>query len=318
MDRLGFFKQGLSSVMEAAQTVVGLKKAAESFTDAVDDALRDIAPEIGLHLPSLDAAMYDSPSGTLYEVGQIGYKKVEAGCYYDGTVYGTKPEELRQMARESGLKIEGLHLNKFYEKAAKTEEERDATDAESENGDSIVLSEECRAWWEKALATAAEMKCSRVVMSHLPEEMTEPIAIEYAHYFDAIGAMAQEQGIKFCFHPSSQALKPNNGVSMFDVVAQNSDADKVCFEIDTYEAAQAAVDMCDFLKRYGSRIVALQLHDYGIVGESGKIDFNKIVREASQCDIHDLFVEVSNFTLPPQNCVERSLQNVEMIDGVHY
>lgn len=341
MDRLGFFKQGLSSVFEAAQTVVGLKKAAETFTEAVDDALRDIAPEIGLYLPSLDAAMYDSPSGTLYEVGQMGYKQVEAGCYYNGTAYGVEGEELRQMARSSGLKIVGLHLNKFYEKDAPTDgtassakgeslaegiaksadDVADTTDA-ALSAESVsdavepILSEECREWWKKALKTALAMQCERVVMSQLPEEMTSQAVAEYARYFDAVGKMAAEQGLKFCFHPMHRALRRVGEVSLFEEIARQSRI--VCFEIDTFEAQQADVDVCELLRGYRERIVALHLHDYGIVGESGKIDFNKVVREASQCDIHDLIVEVSSFPLPPQNCVEHSLQNVEMFDGLNF
>lgn len=335
MDRLGFFKQGLSSVFEAAQTVVGLKKAAETFTEAVDDALRDIAPEIGLYLPSLDAAMYDSPSGTLYEVGQMGYKQVEAGCYYNGTAYGVEGEELHKMARSSGLKIVGLHLNKFYEKEAPTDGAESSAEGVAKSADDVadttdaavsaesvsdavepILSEECREWWKKALKTALAMQCERVVMSQLPEEMTLPMATEYARYFEAVATMAAEQGLKFCFHPMHQALRRVGEVSLFEEIAQQSR--QVRFVIDTFEAQQADVDVCELLRGYRERIVALHLHDYGIVGESGRIDFNKVVREASQCDIHDLVVEVSSFPLPPQNCVEHSLQNVEMFDGLNF
>lgn len=331
MDRLGFFKQGLSSVMEAAQTVVGLKKAAETFTEAVDEALRDIAPEIGLYLPSLDAAMYDSPSGTLYEVGQMGYKRVEAGCYYNGTAYGIAGEELHKMARSSGLKIEGLYLNKFYEKEAPTdvaESVGDSVDAAESVADAAegianatdaakpILSRECREWWEKALKSASAMQCERVVMSQLPEEMTSPMATKYARYFDAVATMAAVQGLKFCFHPTHQALRRVGQMSLFEEIAQQSR--QVRFVIDTFEAQQADVDVCELLRDYRERIVALHLHDYGIVGESGRIDFNKVVREASQCGVHDLVVEVSSFPLPPQNCVEHSLQNVEMFDGLNF
>lgn len=318
MDRLGFFKQGLSSIMEAAQTTIGLKKAAESFADAVDDALKDIAPEIGLYLPSLDAAMYDSPSGTLYEVGQMGYKMVEVGCYYDGTVYGTKPAELRDLARSSGLKITGLHLNKFYETTAdKLADASVGIDADASVAD-MILSEECRKWWAKALATAKEMGCRYVVMSRLPEQATKQTAIEYAHYFEQIGAMAEEQGLRFCFHPLRGALLQHEGESLFDVIAQNSDKERLFFEIDTYETVQAGIDVGEIIKQYGKRLLSLHLHDYGILCDSGQIDFNAIIGQASKCGIHDLFVEVSSFSLPPQNCVEHSLQNIEMLNSIHY
>ena len=55
MDRLGFFKQGLSSLIEVAQSIIGLKHAATSFTEAVDEALSNIKTDVGIHLLTVDA-----------------------------------------------------------------------------------------------------------------------------------------------------------------------------------------------------------------------------------------------------------------------
>ncbi len=350
MDRLGFFKHGLSSVMEAAQAVVGLKKAAETFTEVIDDALRDVSPGLGLYLPSIDATMYDSPSGTLYEVGQMGYTKVEAGCYYEGTAYGVKAEELRTMALSSGLKIMGLHLNKFYEKGGDAKKKADAekgtdaeieasaekgadaeieadaengTDARNEAGNAtecaehaFSLSDECRAWWGRALDSAKTMGCKFVTMSQFPEEISEQTIEEYAGYFNFVGMMAQERGLRFSFHPSKAELQRHDGRSTFEELAERCDTDKVWFELDTFEAHGAGVDMCHTIKQHAERIIALHLHDYDIVGESGEIDFNKILHQAEQSKIEEVFIEVRSFPLPPQNCAERSLRNVEMLDSV--
>ena len=73
MDRLGFFKHGLSSLLDVAQSIIGLKHAADSFTEAVDEALSNIKTDIGLHLPSLDAQMYQDPQGTICDIAEMGY-----------------------------------------------------------------------------------------------------------------------------------------------------------------------------------------------------------------------------------------------------
>ena len=65
MDRLSFFKQGLSSVLDATSSLIGIKKAADSFTEAVSEALSEVRTNIGLHLPTLDNDMYTSPEFTL-------------------------------------------------------------------------------------------------------------------------------------------------------------------------------------------------------------------------------------------------------------
>lgn len=329
MDRLGFFKKGLSSMMEAAQSVIGLKKAAESFTEVVEEALSDIIPDIGLHLPSLDATMYDSPSGTLYEVGEMGYTMVEAGCYYNGTAYGVKAEELYRMAQSSGLKIAGLYLNKFYEKPqmptsgsadamATDMAAQSAAESITATNEGTVLSKEDKSWWEKAIESAAAMKCRYITTPSYPPESNAETVGEYAQYYSAIGAMANAKGMRFCYHPSRRELAQQNGGSILDQLAEATLPQHVSFQIDTLEAAEAGIDTCQLIKRYGKRIAALHLHDVDITTESRRIDFDKIIRQAAECGVQDIFIEVSNFPLPPQNCVERSLRNVELLDSVRF
>lgn len=324
MDRLGFFKKGLSSMMEAAQAVIGLKQAAETFTEAVDDALRDVSPGFGLFLPSVDATMYDSPSGTLYEVGQMGYTKVEAGCYINGTAYNVKAEELLQMAKSSGLKISGLHLNKFYEKAKVATTEADDA-AEEASGEAVgegnaeeatFLSPAITAWWEKALDSAKAMECRYVTMSQFPEEVSAQTIEEYVQYFNLIGEMATERGLRFSFHPTKAEYQLRGESSIFEELIERCDKERVWFVLDTFEAHNAGLDICDTIKQHAKRIIALHLHDYDIVGESEKIDFNRILSQAEQSKIEEVFIEVRSYPLPPQHCVERSLRNVEILDSV--
>lgn len=309
-------------MMEAAQSVIGLKKAADTLTEVVEEALSGIAPDIGLHLPSLDAMMYDSPSGTLYEVGQMGYTMVEAGCYYSGTVYGVKAEELLSQARSSGLKIAGLYLNKFYEKNEQEISEAENSEAvsseQSQEQTKSILKEEDLAWWNRAIESAAAMKCRYITTPSYPMESDEETINDYARYFSTVGAMVAEKGMQFCFHPSRRELTPHNEKSILDRIAEATAQENVSFQIDTLEATEAGIDICALIKQYGKRIVSLHLHDVDITCESERIDFDKIIRQAEECGVKDIFIEVSSFPLPPQNCVDRSLRNVEMLDSVRF
>lgn len=314
-------------MMEAAQSVIGLKKAADTLTEVVEEALSGIAPDIGLHLPSLDAMMYDSPSGTLYEVGQMGYTMVEAGCYYSGTVYGVKAEELLSQARSSGLKIAGLYLNKFYEKnelEISEAENSEAVSSESASSEQSqeqtksILKEEDLAWWNRAIECAVAMKCRYITTPSYPIESNEETINDYAQYFSTVGAMVAEKGMQFCFHPSRRELTQDNEKSILDRIAEATAQENVSFQIDTLEATKAGVDICALIKQYGKRIVSLHLHDVDITCESERIDFDNIIRQAEECGVKDIFIEVSSFPLPPHNCVDRSLRNVEMLDSVRF
>jgi sugar phosphate isomerase/epimerase len=378
MDRLGFFKQGLSSLFDAASTVVGLKQAANSFVEVVDEALSNIKTDIGLHLPSLDAGMYDDPEGTLSGVAQAGYSMIEVGSYCNGKVQDMTPERLKELANKAGLKITSAHINHLHQSSEDSTAEafENSADAEAakraarwaamasgaaeegaivegatEEGGIIeeVAAEEADGakdvaveegvvgvtenaetedteskpdpndeWWREALDIHKELGCKYIVMSRLPDYPTEEVVAEYATYFNRIGELTAERGMQFCYHPRQQELKMEDGKSIFDTIVANTDPEKVHFEIDTYEAVEAGVDVNELLKRLTKRITLLHIRDYGIVGESEKIDFEKIIAEGIRTGVKDIFVEVRNFSLPPMNCVERSFYNVESLPSISY
>ena len=114
MDRLTFFKQGLSSAMDAVSAVVGLKKAVNTFTEAVDEALGDIKSDMGLYLKSVESDMYEGVGSTLKEMARMGYTTIETDSYFGGRIYDLKPDDFRRAADEAGLKITSAHLRKYY------------------------------------------------------------------------------------------------------------------------------------------------------------------------------------------------------------
>ena len=122
--------------------------------------------------------------------------------------------------------------------------------------------------------------------------------------------------MKFCYHPSSAELKATYGVSFFDLIAQKCDKEKVWFQIDTFEALQAGVDVISLLEQYKGRVLSLHLHDRSVVCDSGEIDFDKVIKRGYECGVKLIIIEQRHFTLPPMNCVERSLQNVLTLASV--
>ena len=119
MDRLGFFKQGLSSVLDAASSIIGLKKAADSFVEVVDEALSNIKTDIGFHLPSIDSAIYAGGASVLENIAAIGYSTIEVGTYKNGKLHYKSPEELKELASKANIKITAAHLNHLYERPDK-------------------------------------------------------------------------------------------------------------------------------------------------------------------------------------------------------
>ena len=351
MDRLGFFKQGLSSVLDAASSIIGLKKAADSFVEVVDEALSNIKTDIGFHLPSIDSAIYAGGASVLENLAAIGYSTIEVGTYKNGKLHYKSPEELKELARKANIKITAAHLNHLLTVAEKEGAALNEGAAESEAGakseaamnegatmsegatmnegaeeseaearsEEVAMSKEDNEWWLNAISICKDLGCKYVTMAQFPENPDQATIARYAKYFNAIGQMATERGLKFCFHPSQAELTKNeDSASIFEILAEQTDKDKVWFEIDTFEATEAATDVCKLLKQQDKRILLLHLHDYGVAGDSGKIDFDTIIKEGIQQGVADIFIEVRDFHLPAMNCVERSYYYVDNLPSIRY
>ncbi|MBE6204770.1 MAG: hypothetical protein E7136_05615 [Rikenellaceae bacterium] len=426
MDRLGFFKQGLSSLIEVAQSIIGLKHAATSFTEAVDEALSNIKTDVGIHLLTVDADIYDQPKGTLQELARMGYTTLETGLYYGGKVHGMSAEAFKALADEAGLRITAAHLNHLYEGPDKRPTKRPtkgptkgpdkggtsagkgaegvdkeitgadngaegvvkegATNTVNEVADGVVKSEAVGAvkeegagavteevvegaekvvmndendpnyqWWSKALDTHSRLGCQYITSSRIADYPTDEDIETYAEYFNNIGRWTADRKMQFCYHPDAAAfrkrksLQPSSGQaqagaeaevqevqkvgntqgaeaktqensekSIFEIIAERCDEDKVFFQIDTWEALEAGVDVMELLKKYGKRIILLHLHDERNTCESGRIDFDSIIKKGIETGVKDIFIEVRCFSFPPMKCAERSLYNVLALPSVRY
>ena len=322
MDRLGFFKHGLSSLLDVAQSIIGLKHAADSFTEAVDEALSNIKTDIGLHLPSLDAQMYQDPQGTICDIAEMGYTLLEVGAYTPGKSQDQSIARLKELADGAGLKIAGVHINKLYERPAPQENEPADTESQvavKEPADQKAQPDPNAEWWQKALSDAQALGCRYVTMARMPDYPTDEVIDEYIAYFNLIGELTAERKMQFCFHPRKAELqRGEDSLSIFDRIAAGCDPLKVAFQIDTYEATEAGIDILELLNTQGKRVALLHIHDYGIVGESGKIDLDSIIAKGVRTGVRDIMLEVSDYSMPPKNCVERSLQNVQNLPSVRF
>ena len=322
MDRLGFFKHGLSSLLDVAQSIIGLKHAADSFTEAVDEALSNIKTDIGLHLPSLDAQMYQDPQGTICDIAEMGYTLLEVGAYTPGKAQDQSIARLKELADGAGLKIAGVHINKLYERPAPQENEPADTESQvavKEPADQKAQPDPNAEWWQKALDDAQALGCHYVTMARMPDYPTDEVIDEYIAYFNLIGELTAERKMQFCFHPRKAELqRGEDSLSIFDRIAAGCDPQKVAFQIDTYEATEAGIDILELLNTQGKRVALLHIHDYGIVGESGKIDLDSIIAKGVRTGVRDIMLEVSDYSMPPKNCVERSLQNVQNLPSIRF
>lgn len=371
MDRLGFFKHGLGRILETAQSMIGLKQAVNSFTEVVDEALSEIKSDMGLHLPTLDALVYENAEQAMQELQRMGFTAIEVGSYFFGKVHYKTPEEFRALADRYGLKITSAHLNHLYESPTPEEgaEQEGKEGTEGAEGTESTESKESKEskesaegaedtkstrgaeykdignkevtvteggnssadieptseidpndeWWREAIKAHKILGCKYITMQRMPAQMTPKDAEFYAGYFNRIGELCLEEGMKFQFHPTKELLETTSEQeSLLDIIAATTDPEKVWLQIDSLECQMAKVDCLALIQRYADRVLTMHLHDYGTTGESGDIDFEKLISKAIKLKVEELYIEVNNFTLPPINCVERSINNMMSLPSVRY
>lgn len=252
---------------------------------------------IGLQLYSIRDAMAEDVKSALAKVAEIGYANLETASYSDGNLYGMPAAEFRKMAEDAGLKITGAHLGSGY--SQQTEADR-------------------LEWWKKAMDTHAAIDCENVVIPSVgfSDETTLDDVKAVAEYFNKVGDMASQRGLRLSYHNHARELESRDGQVILDYLIDNTDASLVSYELDVYWATVGGANPAEYIEKYSGRFPLLHIKDESIIGESGKIDFEPIFKAAYRNGMEEFYVEVEKNTLPPEICVERSFDFLDVADYV--
>lgn len=252
---------------------------------------------IGLQLYSIRDAMAEDVKSALAKVAEIGYANLETASYSDGNLYGMPAAEFRKMAEDAGLKITGAHLGAGY--SQQTEADR-------------------LEWWKKAMDTHAAIDCENVVIPSVgfSDETTLDDVKAVAEYFNKVGDMASQRGLRLSYHNHARELESRDGQVILDYLIDNTDASLVSYELDVYWATVGGANPAEYIEKYSGRFPLLHIKDESIIGESGKIDFEPIFKAAYRNGMEEFYVEVEKNTLPPEICVERSFDFLDVADYV--
>lgn len=280
MDRRDFLKKSALTIAGAivgGSVISGLAGSA-GCTPASKDK------RIGLQLWSVREAMRQDPEGTLKKLAAIGYSELETADYDGGKVYGFTPTEFRALADKHGLKVTSCHIGRGWE-----------PDKE----------EEIMAWWAAAIADHKALGCRYIVVPSIRLGDTIESVDGICGYFNRVGAMVREAGMAFGYHNHSFEFKEIEGQIPFDYMLDHTSSD-VFFEMDVYWVKEGGYDPVDYLTKYAGRFPVLHIKDDDIIGDSGKMDFAPIFEAAYAGGMKDFYVEVERYPLPPEICVEKS------------
>ena len=124
------------------------------------------------------------------------------------------------------------------------------------------------------------------------------------------GEMCAKEGVLFGYHNHDWEFAEVGGVTPFEYMLENTQADKVGYQLDVYWVAKAGGSALDVMARHAGRFPSLHLKDIDASGDFadvgyGEIDFPSVVRAALAQGTQHFFVERDN-PPDPESSITRS------------
>ncbi|CEA15851.1 MAG TPA: sugar phosphate isomerase/epimerase [Fermentimonas caenicola] len=238
-------------------------------------------------------------TGTIAAVAEMGYTGVEAAGYNDGKFYDMSPADFKKSIEDAGMTVLSSHAGRpLADPAADTNWE------------------ETWAWWDTAIQAHKEAGMKYLVVAWIPTPKTLVDLQAYCDYFNQIGEKCNAAGIRFGYHNHNFEFTEIEGEMMYDYMINNTDPDKVFYQMDVYWVGQGGQDPVAYMNKYPGRFEILHIKDELEIGKSGQVDFEAIYNNAEVAGAKYMVVEVERYTGTPLDGVKESydyLNNAEFV-----
>ncbi len=256
---------------------------------------------IGLQLYSVRDDISKDLTGTIEAVGKMGYKFAEAAGYSDGKFYGMEPEEFKTLLNKNGLDLIGSHAGIHL-----TAEEGSL--------------EKALAWWDECIDAHKRAGVKYIIkpsMGGYPYENLEALK-QNCDYFNAVGEKCNAAGLRFGYHNHSHEFETMDSTEtiIYDFMLENTDADKVMFQLDLYWIYKGGKNAIDYFNKYPGRFENFHMKDEKELGDSGEIDFKAALANADKAGVQYLVVEVEQYNFEPLVSVQKSFDYLNAAEFV--
>ena len=231
-------------------------------------------------------ADYDA---TIAAVAEMGYTGVEAAGYNEGQFYGMSPADFKKSIEDAGMEVLSSHTSRpLADNPAET------------NWD------ETWAWWDTAIQAHKDAGMKYIVAPWMPTPATLADLQAYCDYYNQIGERCNAAGLRFGYHNHNFEFTEIEGELMYDYMLENTDPDKVFFQMDVYWVIEGGHDPVAYFNNYPGRFELLHIKDETEIGKSGKVDFENIFNNVDESGAKYMIVEVERYTGTPLEGVKES------------
>ncbi|MFW6289850.1 MAG: sugar phosphate isomerase/epimerase family protein [Mariniphaga sp.] len=200
---------------------------------------------VALQLYSVREAMKEDPQGTLERLAEMGYTHVEHANYVDHKFYGWTAQEFKKVLEDLGLEMPSGHT--VLGQNHWDQQQQEFTDG-----------------WKKLVEDAAYMGQQYVVSPWLDESLRQTYddLMRFMDVFNRAGELCKSYGMRFGYHNHDFEFSEElNGEKIFDLMMQNTDADKVVMQLDMGNMYIAGARAKDVLGKYPGRYDNIHVKD---------------------------------------------------------
>jgi len=269
----------------------------------------DRLDKFGLQLSTVTSLMMEDFEGTLERVAEIGYQQVEFSAM---GFLGRSVDQVRALLDQNGLEAPvgritpRLPADFFTLPRPEAMKVYFARSAPEFFLDNVAYS----------LESALALEQAYLVLPALGAENFKTLdqVKNNIELLNKAGDVCAEQGVVFGYHNHNWEFLPvtdsGDEVIPYDLMIENTDADRVTFQLDAFWVTKGGGNLSDYFSRYAGRFSTCHLKDIDDNGDfadvgQGLIDFPTFTRQALAQGTKYFFVERDNPPEPEQS-IQRS------------
>ena len=234
--------------------------------------------EIGIQLYSIRDLVESDLTGSLEKLAAIGYKTIETAHYQDRKFYGMEPGAFKDLVDNTGLKALSSHSSLNLENI------------------------------EQAVEDTAKAGMKYLVQPSIPADRRKTID-DYktiAGELNEMGEVCRKAGLILGYHNHAFEFEKIDDKVPYDILLENTDADLVTMQIDTYWIHYGGYSAEEYFKKYPGRFKMWHIKDM-VDGEgkesteigSGVLDFQAIYKLRKKAGMECMIVEQEHFRMDP-------------------
>lgn len=259
---------------------------------------------LGLQLYSVREPLPKDYAGTLKEIGNLGYREVEAAGYFNHTA-----AEVKQAMAAANLRLVSTHHS----------------------------SDDLHRQLDQIISFNKEVGVDYIICSYPgfkdPSRPKDPDRNHSftlddwrwnADQFNEIGAKVATAGMKFGYHNHTMEFHEIDGTVPYNELMRLTDPSKVTMEMDCGWVVVGGGNPVEYLKSYPSRITMLHVKDFKrdthppVPAELGQgtIDYAPVFAQAAKNgNVKHVFVEQEAFDMPPMQSLKVDADYVRRLTG---